>query len=90
MAEENKLFESQSDSNGIRYLDATCFHCKKIHLEIEPEDARYMTMINRHNFQNNCVIIRRLWNPFEIELWSDLDVIKHLIDQPVLPYTSLH
>jgi len=39
ITEENKLFESQPDSDGIRHLDSTCFHCRKqIHLETDPED----------------------------------------------------
>jgi hypothetical protein len=40
LTEENKLFESSPDSDGIRHLDSSCFHCrKKIHLETDPEDA---------------------------------------------------
>ena len=39
ITEENKLFESSPDSDGIRHFDSSCFHCrKKIHLETDPED----------------------------------------------------
>lgn len=39
ITEEDKLFESQLDSKGIRHLDSTCFHCRKqLHLETDPED----------------------------------------------------
>ncbi len=39
ITEENKLFESLPDSDRIKYLNSTCFHCgKKICLETDPED----------------------------------------------------
>ena len=39
LIEEDKLFESTPDSDGIRHLDSSCFHCrKKLHLETDPED----------------------------------------------------
>lgn len=38
--EEDKLFESEPDEEGVRHLDSVCFHCqKKLHLETDPVDA---------------------------------------------------
>lgn len=39
LSEEDRLFNSEPDDEGIRHLDSTCFHCRKeIHLETDPED----------------------------------------------------
>lgn len=37
--EEDKLFDSNPDMDGVRHLDTTCFHCgRELHLETGPEN----------------------------------------------------
>jgi len=39
LTEEDKLFESDLDKDGMRILETTCFHCsKKLRLETDPTD----------------------------------------------------
>jgi len=39
LTEEDKLFESAPDSEGIRHLDSSCFHCRrKLHLKTDSKD----------------------------------------------------
>ena len=46
LSEEDKLFNSEPDDQGMRNLDSRCFHCRKeIHLETDPEDEEgYLIM----------------------------------------------
>lgn len=39
LTEEDKLFESEPNKDGIKILETTCFHCsKKLRLETDPKD----------------------------------------------------
>ena len=49
LTEEDKLFETEPDKEGIRHCDSTCFHCgKEVHLKTEKDDDQSY-LISKHD-----------------------------------------